>query len=138
MPIHTLTLIAAACSSSASSLSLMALIAAGCSAIPQASLIASLITSLITEPEPRHRTKNELNYRSEYVSCVVKVGESNYKLIALYDDALSNLDHRKEVPYLDCSCPRVYARGNNTDKAVAVQDLYQQKGIELALLTVSG
>ena len=118
----------------------MALIAAGCSAIPQPDCLLDRLLDHQPHhwPKPRHRTKNELNYRSEYVSCGVKVGESNYKLIALYDDALSNLDHRKEVPYLDCSCPRVYARGNNTDKAVAVQDLYQQKGIELALLTVSG
>jgi hypothetical protein len=81
--------------------------------------------------------QNELN-RSEYVSCGVKVGYANDKLIALYDDALSDLDHRKGVLILDCSCPRVYARGNITDKAGAVQELYQQKGIELAVLTVSG
>lgn len=37
--------------------------------------------------------QNELNYRSEYVSCGVKVGYANDKLIALYDDALSDLDH---------------------------------------------
>lgn len=82
--------------------------------------------------------QNELNYRSEYVSCGVKVRYANDKLIALYDDALSDLDHRKGVLIFDCSCPRVYARGNITDKAVAVQELYQQKGIELAVLTVSG
>jgi hypothetical protein len=82
--------------------------------------------------------QNELNYRSDYVSCGVEVGYANDKLIALYDDALSDLHNRKGVLILDCSCPRVYARGNITDKAGAVQELYQRKGIELTVLTVSG
>jgi hypothetical protein len=70
--------------------------------------------------------QNELNYLSEYVSYGVKVGYAYYKLIALYADALSDLDHRKGVLILDCSCPRVYVRGNIMDKAGAVQELYQQ------------
>ncbi len=82
--------------------------------------------------------QDELNYRSEYISDGVKVVYATDKLISLFDDALSDLDHRKGVLILDCSCPRVHVSSNTTDKAGAVQELYQQKGIELAVLTVSG
>ncbi len=83
--------------------------------------------------------QNELNdYRSEYTVDGVKVGYANDMLIALYDDALSNLDHQKGVLILDCSYPRVYVKGNIFEKAGAVQKLYKQKGIKVTVVTVAG
>lgn len=82
--------------------------------------------------------QNELNNRSVYVSAGVKVEYANDKLISLYDDGLSHLDSRKGVLILDCSCPRVYVRGNLTEKAESVQKLYQLQGIDVSVLTISG
>jgi hypothetical protein len=82
--------------------------------------------------------QNELNNRSVYISDGVEVEYANDKLIALYDDGLSDLECQKGVLILDCSCPRVYVRGNLTEKAESVQKLYQLKGINVSVLTISG
>jgi hypothetical protein len=68
----------------------------------------------------------------------VNVGYANDKLIALYDDGLSDLNSRKGVLILDCSCPRVYVQGNIKDKAASVQKHYELKGIKVTVLTISG
>ena len=82
--------------------------------------------------------QNELNNRSVYISDGVEVEYANDKLIALFDDGLSDLESHKGVLILDCSCPRVYVRGNLTEKAESVQKLYQRKGIDVSVLTISG
>lgn len=82
--------------------------------------------------------QNELNNRSVYISDGVEVEYANDKLIALFDDGLSDLESHKGVLILDCSCPRVYVRGNLTEKAESVQKLYQRKGINVSVLTISG
>lgn len=82
--------------------------------------------------------QNELNNRSVYDSDGVEIEYANDKLIALYDDGLSELDSHTGVLILDCSCPRVYVRGNLTEKAESVQKLYRQKGIDVSVVTVSG
>lgn len=82
--------------------------------------------------------QNELNNRSVYSSDCVNVGYANDKLIALYDDGLSDLNSRKGVLILDCSCPRVYVQGNIKDKAASVQKHYELKGIKVTVLTISG
>jgi hypothetical protein len=83
--------------------------------------------------------QNELNNRSRFnTDGGVEIEYANDKLIALYDDGLSELDSHTGVLILDCSCPRVYVRGNLTEKAESVQKLYRQKGIDVSVVTISG
>lgn len=83
--------------------------------------------------------QNELNLRSVYSSGGVQVVYANDKLINLYDDALSDTTgRRKGILVLDCSCPRVKAKGNIFEKAESVQKLYKQKGIKVIVITTSG
>lgn len=82
--------------------------------------------------------QNELNNRSVYSSDGVNVEYANDKLIALYDDGLSDLDGHKGVLILDCSCPHVNVQGNIKDKAASVQKLYKLKGVKVTVLTISG
>jgi hypothetical protein len=86
---------------------------------------------LEVDGEPVYLALNELNYRS-------KIPFSNDKVIALYDGALLNSDNRQGVLILDCTCPRVYAAGNVIVKASKVQGLYQSKGIEVTVVTITG
>lgn len=55
-------------------------------------------------------------------------------MIQLYNDALSEVDKRKGVLVLDCTCPRMYAEVNITDKANAVRDHYG----DLIVITYKG
>ncbi|KAL7545564.1 hypothetical protein ACHAWF_008915 [Thalassiosira exigua] len=82
--------------------------------------------------------QNELTYKSSYTFDGVTVCNANEKNISLYDDALSDMDNRKGVLVLDCSCPRVYAVNNIKDKATAVQELYRRRGKESIVITFSG
>ena len=82
--------------------------------------------------------QNELNNRSGYTSDNVTVCYANEKVVALYDDALSNLENRKGILVLDCSCPRVYATNNIKDKSSAVQKLYKNRGTQIIVVTYSG
>ncbi|KAL7540610.1 hypothetical protein ACHAXR_010249 [Thalassiosira sp. AJA248-18] len=82
--------------------------------------------------------QNELTSRSTFASDGVTICCANDKNIALYDDALSDLENRKGILVLDCSCPRVYARSNIKDKATAVQKLYQKRGKQTIVVTFSG
>jgi hypothetical protein len=81
---------------------------------------------------------NELNYRSDYSVDGINIGYASEKLITLYDDALMNSDNRQGVLILDCTCPRVKADKNVTEKASAVQELYQEKGIDVTVATIVG
>lgn len=80
---------------------------------------------------PVYLELNELNYRS-------KIPYSNDKVIAFYDDALLNSENRQGVLILDCTSPFVSAAGNVKDKASKVQKLYQSKGIDVTVVTITG
>ena len=97
------------------------------------------IVPLVIDGQEIYLEQNELNCKSIYSSSDdVKVVYANEKLIAMYDDALSHSEHRKGILILECSCPRVNASNNITEKATAVQEIYKRKGIDVTVITFSG
>ena len=97
------------------------------------------IVPLLINGKEVYLEQNELHCKSIYSSSDnVKVVYANDKLIAMYDDALSHSEHRKGILILECSCPRVNASNNITEKATAVQEIYKRKGIDVTVITFSG
>ena len=78
--------------------------------------------------------QNELNLKSEWEG----IPYTNKKVMALYNDALSDPTNLKGILVLDCSCPRVYADKNIFDKASAVQDYYGERGKDIIAITITG
>jgi len=93
------------------------------------------LQSLVGDDEKKiFLEQNELTSKSEFAG----IPWMNEKAIALYDHALDASASKKGILVLDCSCPRVDAPNNTTDKAEGVQRYYTDRGKDIVVVTIAG